>query len=705
MKKWARNQVDLFIGQKLEAKNLKPARPADKLTLLRRVTFDLTGLAPSPAEQAAFLADRSADAYAKVVDRLLASPRYGERQAQHWLDLVRYAETEGFKKDTLRPDAHRYRDYVIQAYNNDLPYDRFIRQQLAGDELEPQNPDALIATGLILLYPEDINASNMVQQRQEILDNVTENTGLTFLGMTIGCARCHDHKFDDIKQVDYYRWQACFAAILPNDDVSIASKQQVKEYQGKMQAWEKATKPIRDAIDSELADDGQAAREDAIAAYDPQTKAAIETPPEKRSCLQKQLAGEAEEWIESRLERAYKRCPPDERKLYDKQDEELAKFDNMKPEPLPTAMSVFDGDGQLPQTCVLAGGNYLKPGQEVTPGFPAFLGASEPEIAPPEAQPKSTGRRSALAHWLTRPDHPLTARVMINRIWQYHFGQGIVATPNDFGVMGGNPSHPELLDWLAYEFVANGWHLKPIHRLLVLSATYCQSSQVDPKSPDYSTAIAADAADNLLWHARRQRLEGEELRDAALQIAGHLNLRMFGPSAQPELPQVLADTRYGWDPDKNAEDRNRRSIYVLAKRNMRLPLLQAFDQPDMLNSCPCRTNTTTAPQALEMLNGESTADAARQWGGKLLSECGDDEAKLVREAYADAYGRPPKDAEVKTAERFIDQQAAELSSEATPPADSQLPIPMPIKINRAKAAAVVDFCHAVLCSNEFLYVD
>ena len=387
----------------------------------------------------------------------------------------------------------------------------------------------------------------MLQQRQEILDNITENTGLTFLGMTIGCARCHDHKFDDIKQVDYYRWQACFAAILPNDAVSIAAQNQVDEYDKKMAAWETATKPIRDAIDSELADERQAAREDAIAAYDSLTKTAIETPPRKRSCLQKQLAAEAEEWIESRLERAYKRCPPDERKLYDQQVEELAKFDKLKPEPLPTAMTVSDGDGQLPPTCVLAGGNYLKPGQEVTPGFPAFLGASEPEIAPPEAQLKSTGRRSALAAWLTRRDHPLTARVMINRIWQYHFGQGIVATPNDFGAMGGNPSHAELLDWLACEFVANGWHLKPIHRLMVLSATYCQSAEVDPHSADYAAALAADAANTLLWHARRQRLEGEEVRDAALQVAGHLNLRMFGPSALPELPPVLADTRYGWD--------------------------------------------------------------------------------------------------------------------------------------------------------------
>ena len=466
----------------MEAAGLSPNPPADKLTLLRRVAFDLTGLPPTPEEQQAFLADKSPDAYAKVVDRLLASPHYGERWAQHWLDLVRYSETEGFKKDGLRKDAYRYRDYVIRAFNSDLPYDRFVREQLAGDELEPNNPDARVATGLIRLYPEDINASNMVLQRQEILDDITENTGLVFMGLTVGCARCHDHKFDEIKQTDYYRLQACFAAILPDDDTSLASKKQEEMYDKRMDQWERVTKPIRDAIDSELANEREAARQDAISAYDQETLKAINTPAEHRSCLQKQLVAEAEEWIESRLDRAYRRCPPDERKLYDQQMAELAKYDKLKPEPLPTAMTIIDADGPPAQTCVLETGNYLKPGKEVSPGFPEFLGASEPTIKSPEEKPTSTGRRSALAEWLTRDDNPMTARVFVNRLWEYHFGQGIVATPNDFGAMGGNPSHPELLDWLAAEFVADGWRIKPIQRLLVLSAAYCQSSKVNPAS-------------------------------------------------------------------------------------------------------------------------------------------------------------------------------------------------------------------------------
>jgi len=707
---WAHNPIDAFIGQKLEAAGLAPNAPTDKLTLLRRVTFDLTGLAPTPEEQAAFLADHSPNAYAKVVDRLLASPRYGERWAQHWLDLVRYSETEGFKKDGLRPDAHRYRDYVIRAFNDDLPYDRFIRQQIAGDELEPNNPDALIATGLIRLYPEDINASNMVQQRQEIFDDITENTGLAFMGLTIGCARCHDHKFDAIKQTDYYRLQACFAAILPSDGVSIASRQQVETYDQRMNEWEQATKPIRAAIDGELADERAAAKQDAISAYDPQTLAAINMPPEQRSCFQKQLVAEAEEWIESRIARAYRRCDPQERKMYDQQMEELSKYDAIKPEPLPTAMTVCDGDGQPPQTCVLHVGNYLRPEQEVAPGFPEFLGASEPEITSPADKPNSTGRRSSLAEWLTREDNPLTARVMINRLWQNHFGLGIVATPNDFGAMGGNPSHQELLDWLACELIADGWHLKPIQRLMVLSAAYCQSSKIDPASAMHAAALSADAANNLLWHARRQRLEGEELRDAELQVSDQLNLRMYGPSAKPQLPQVLEDSKYGWDPDQKVAERDRRSIYVLAQRNMRLPLLESYDQPDMQNSCPRRTCTITAPQALEMLNGELTEEAARHWSGKLLSDCDDkqgklDETKLVREAYSEAFGRPPQDNEIQTAEKFVDAQAATIAEESTPPDEKQLPLPLPARLNRAKAAAVVDFCHALICSNEFLYVD
>jgi hypothetical protein len=719
LKTWARNTVDNFVGQKLEAAKLKPAVAADKLTLLRRVTFDLTGLPPTPTEQQEFVADKSADAYAKVVDRLLASPHYGERWAQHWLDLVRYADTDGFKRDDLRPEAYRYRDYVIRAFNDDLPYDRFVRQQLAGDELEPGNADALVATGYMRLPPDEINASDMVLRRQETLDDITENAGLVFLGLTMGCARCHDHKFDAIKQTDYFRLQACFAAIMPTDDETIASAAEQEQHRAKMQEWEKATASIRSEIDSDLADERREVMQEAISGFDPVTLKAIDTPPEKRTCIQKQLVAETDDWVEFRLAGAYRRCKPDERKEYDELTTALAKYDAMKPAALPVAMAVIDGDRSAAPTYVLSGGDVRKPGPEVTAGFPEFLGAAEPSIVAPAARPTSTGRRSALAYWLTRPDHPLTARVIVNRLWHYHFGQGIVATPNDFGAMGTTATHPELLDWLASELVAGGWRLKPIHRLMVLSATYCQSAKVDPKSADQQVAMSSDPSNKLLWHARRRRLEGEAMRDALLKLSGQLNERMFGLPAQPSLPPNVSE-RYSWDPDPKPENRNRRSVYVLAKRNLRLPLLEAFDQPDMHNSCPCRTNTTTAPQALELLNGEATAEAARLWSGKLLQfsplgrgqgeGAGDspadiDIAALVRTAYAEAYTRPPADREVAAACEFIEHHAAALQADGKELTDAQLPLPLPAKLSRPKAAAFVDFCHALVCSNEFLYVD
>ncbi|MCC7085705.1 MAG: DUF1549 domain-containing protein [Pirellulales bacterium] len=701
---WVRNSVDAFVGQKLEAAGLRPNLIADKLTLLRRVTFDLIGLPPTPAEQTEFVSDQSPDAYAKVVDRLLASPRYGERWAEHWLDLVRYSDTDGFKRDDLRPDAYRYRDFVIRALNDDLSYDRFVQQQLAGDELEPGNPDALIATGYMRLPPDEINASDIVQLRQATLDDITENAGLVFLGLTIGCARCHDHKFDEIKQTDYFRLQACFAAIVPTDDATIASPAEQQQFDARMAQWKQATASIRAKIDTDLADERGEVMQEAISAYDPVTLKAINTPPEKRTCIQKQLVAEIEDWIEIRLARAYRRCQPNERKEFDELTSTLAKFDPLKPSPLPTTMAVFDGDRSAAPTYVLAGGDPHKPGPEVTAGFPEFLGASNPSIAPPQAQPSSTGRRSALARWLTRPDHPLTARVLVNRLWHYHFGQGIVATPNDFGVMGAKATHPELLDWLASELIAGGWHLKPIHRLIVLSATYCESSKVDPQQADHQAALSADLADNLLWHARRRRLEGESLRDALLQVSGQLNFRMFGPAALPALPPNLSE-RYSWDPDPKPEDRRRRSVYVLAKRNLRIPLLEAFDQPDMHNSCPSRSNTTTAPQSLEMLNSEITFESARSWGEKLLDQCGGDETALIRAAYAEAYGRPADRQEIESARQFILSDAAALYNDEKQLTDHQLSVPLPANVNRRNAAAVFDFCHAIMCSNEFLYVD
>jgi hypothetical protein len=698
---WVCNPIDAFILHSLEAEGLAPNAEADKLTLLRRVTFDLTGLVPTAAEQQAFLADTSTGAYERVVERLLDSPRYGERWAQHWLDVVRYAETDGFKSDEHRPDAYKYRDYVIRAFNADLPYDRFICQQLAGDELEPDNPEAIVATGLNRLYPDESNAANVRKRRQEIHDDLTDTTALAFLGLTVGCAQCHDHKFDPITQVDYFRLQAFFATLLPRDDLPVATTEQKRRYAIDRGAWEEATRPMREERDALLASKREATFKDALEKFSPDIREALERDPDEQSCLERQLAYQAMQYVAPKMAGVTgDKLKGDAKKRYEALGEELKLFDHLKPEPLPTAMAVGDAAGEPARTFRLSLGDFRKPLEEVQPGFPAFLGASEPVIKPPGAVP-SSGRRAALARWLCRGDHPLVSRVMVNRMWLHHFGEGIVASPNDFGAMGEPPTHPELLDWLAAELVERGFSLKAMHRLMVASAAYRQASRVDLDDPRHARAQEIDAGNRLLWHARRRRLEGEAMRDCVLQLSGDLQLRMFGPSARPELPAGVGG---GWKADGKAHDRNRRSIYVLAKRNLRYPLFDVFDLPDMHNSCPRRSATTTAPQALALLNGEFSLEQAQRWCGRLLEQTGGGREDLVRAACREAYAREPDADELAGALDFLARQTA-ISAAGDAPAAGVLPRPMPEGCDPAEGAALVDFCHAIFNSNEFMYVD
>jgi hypothetical protein len=713
---WVRNSIDAFVLAQLEKKDLRPSREARRHVLLRRVTYDLAGLPPTVQELDEFLADRSPDAYEKAVDRLLASPRYGERWAQHWFDVVRFAETDGFKNDLLRPDAYKYRDYVIRSFNDDLPYDRFVRQQLAGDELEPDNPQALIATGLNRLYPDELNASNLRQRRHELLNDVTDVTGAAFLGLTIGCARCHDHKFDPITQADYYRLQAIFAPMAPRDDLVAATMLQKHQYQLQYAAWQAATKDIQARIDALTAEARQALVREAVEGFDPQTQQALNTPDAQRTPLQRLLVVQANKWIALRLQKVFNHLTPDQQKPYSELQGKLSEFDTQKPLPLPTALAVNDIGATAPPTHRLTAGDYDKPEDEVQPGFPVFLGMSEPVI-PPNLPAGTTGRRAALAVWLTRPDHPLTARVLVNRLWAHHFGVGIVGTPNDFGVMGDSATHPQLLDWLAAEFVAKGYSLKAMHRLMVTSATYRQTSFLDPANSEQAKAERADSADRWLWRARGERLQGEQIRDAILRVAGDLNLRMYGPSARPKLPAEVG--RYAWDPDPIERDRNRRSVYVLAKRNLRYPLLDVFDEPDMHTSCPRRDETVTAPQALELLNGEFTDEEAHHWAKRLAAEFGRDRSAIVRSAFLAGFGRPPSDDEMQGALDFLstelklerDEAAANLPSKAAiapngkPAPAGRAPSTVPAENSTPEMEALADFCHALINSNEFLYVD
>ncbi|MFO0846423.1 MAG: DUF1549 and DUF1553 domain-containing protein [Gemmataceae bacterium] len=669
---WARNPIDAFVLAGLEAKGLTPSRPAGRLRLLRRVTLDLTGLPPTGAEQEAFLADLSPGAYEKVVDRLLGSPRFGERQAQHWLDLVRYAESDGFKEDAHRPDAHRYRDWVIRAFNAGLPYDRFVQLQLAGDELAPGDADGRIAAGFNRLWPDEYNAANLEQRRQEVLDDTADTAALAFLGLTFGCARCHDHKFDPISQKDYFRFQAFFAGLYPSD-LPAADAAAVAKYRQERAAWEGATKAVRDEMEALVGKNRQEMWRGGLEKFTADIKLAVNTPPEKRTPYQWQIARMAMKQADRAADGAAAKLPAEAKKRYQELERQLPP----PPKSLPTAMTVTDVGPVAPPTHRLIGGDWHKPAAEVKPGFPEELGRAEVDTSLPPGV-VSSGRRAALARWLTRADHPLTARVMANRLWQHHFGVGIVATSSDFGAQGTKPTHPELLDWLAVELADSGWDLKRLHRLMVTSATYRQDSAVDPRHP----GLAIDRENDLLWHFRRRRLEGEAIRDALLAVTGELNDRMFGPSARPELPAAFGKS--AWKPDAREHDQHRRSVYVLAKRNLRYPLFDAFDYPDMHNSCSRRLSTTTAPQALILLNSELTLGRARRWAQELRSEHGEDVERIAKAAYHRAWGRSATPNEIALAGRFVQRQLAE---------------GVPLE------QALVDLCHAVLNTNEFVYVD
>jgi hypothetical protein len=681
---WAVNPIDQFILARLESAEIRPSHAADKLTLLRRLTFDLTGLPPTEDDQKAFLADGRPDVYERLVDRLLASPAFGEREAQYWLDLVRYAETDGFKADDLRPNAYKYRDFVIRAFNVNLPYDRFLAWQLAGDELEPGNLLALAATGYNRLYPDEFNAANLEQRRQEILDDVTATTAVAFMGMTMGCAQCHDHKFDDISQSDYFRLQAFFSPFVPRDDVPEASPEELARYQERLAAWQEATVDIRAQIEALLAAKREQLREYGLGKFRAEIRQAAALPIAQRTAYQEQIARMALKQAEPKEKDVVAKLSAEEKQRYQELEAKLKEFDSRRPTPLPTLMATGDVGRIAPVTWLLAGGAWHKPAEEVTPGFPTFLGETAADFSSPPSGVESTGRRSALAHWLTRPDHPLTSRVIVNRLWQQHFGIGIVPTANDFGAQGEPPTHPDLLDWLAVELVESGWDLKHLHRLMVTSAAYRQTSIID-SSPEYNVNTKRDPQNRLLWHARRRRLEGEAIRDALLAVSGELNRQMFGPSARPALPDGLSKS-YAWAADERPEDRQRRSVYVLAKRNLHYPLFEAFDQPDMHHSCPRRAETTTAPQSLALLNGELALDQAVCWAKRLSAQYPGDLHALVAAAYRQAFGRPAADDEVAAAVAYIQSRASDDSG-------------------RHESAAVIDFCHALLNANEFLYVD
>ena len=827
-KDWVRNPVDAFVLAALEAHGLQPAPPADRATLLRRVTFDLIGLPPTPEEIDAFLKDESPDAYDKAVDRLLASPHYGERWARHWLDVARFSESQGFEYDRIRDHAWRYRDYVVQSFNDDKPYPQFVKEQVAGDVLEPVTPAGIVATGFLTAGPWDeagnVSVSTLLKARirEEELEDMLSAVGQTFMGLTVNCARCHDHKFDPITQKDYYRLKAVFEGVRygnrplltleqarQRDDDLAHINRRIADFTARLAALDQAgrdkalrdrlTPPTAEALPKPMAQwtferdaadvigglpgmlhggavvengrlklngkgaflqtaplprevhdktleawvspadltqrgggvisleskDGRTfdaivygervagrwmagsdfyhrtrdldpaaetakpgdlvhvavvyAADGSIAVYrngepyaPPYTPAGVEatlrTYPDGDSVVLLGLrhtgAGDgffAGEIAEARLydkalsaaevaasfkvgcvkvapEQILAALTPEQRREHDRLTQDLATERNaLKAVPAP-AMAWCANPKPPPPTFVLKRGDVEKPGEEVAAGGISVIQAPASDFGLPPDAPEGE-RRVKLAEWLASPDHPLTARVLVNRVWHYHFGRGIVATPNDFGFNGERPSHPELLDWLASQFIAHGWSVKKLHKLLVTSATYQQGSAFNAKAAD------VDADDRYLWRFAPRRLEGEAVRDAMLAVSGQLNPQVGGPSFRPFTVTTFNSSFYTLT-DPPDPEYSRRTLYRINVNSAKSPLLDAFDCPDPSTKTPRRAVTTTPLQALALMNNSFVLRQARSFGERVRKETGDDPEAQVRQAYRLAFGRTPTTEEV-----------------------------------------------------------
>ncbi len=657
---WASNPVDHFIAAQHQLQGLAPAPDASKRALIRRVTFDLTGLPPTPAEIEAFLGDTRSDAYEQLVDRLLASQAYGERQARLWLDLVRYAESDGYRLDSARPHAWRYRDYVVRSFNDDKPYDQFLKEQLAGDELESPTYDSLVATGYLRLWPYEYNQRDVRGQWSAIINDITDVSADVFLGMGMGCARCHDHKFDPILQKDYFSFQSFFGGLGFREEPIYASEQQRVSDEAALATWNEKTAAIRAEMDALVEPIRKKEMKAAADRFPLDIQAIFAKPEAERTTGEQQLFELAYRQVTLEYDRAHEKLSADNKKKYQELQKQLAEHQALKPNP-PVAMIATDLR-PVAATTVIPGTREPQP---IEPAFLTVLGDAPLSIAPTS---KTTGRRLALANWLARTDHPLTSRVIVNRLWQQHFGRGIVATPSDFGTLGERPSHPELLDYLATQLIAQQWSLKAIHRLLVTSRTYQQASA----GSEVKVSIEKDPENKWLARMPIRRLDAEQTRDAMLLVSGQLIDGTAAAGADASAP--------------------RRSIYTKQSRNSQDPLLAAFDAADGVGSCARRNVTITATQSLLLLNGEFPLKQAAAFEKRLASQASASGLERIRAAYQFAYGRLPTSAEETLAENYL----------GTASDDSAVSKPEQSEADRSRW---VDFCHVLLNSSEFLYVD
>lgn len=707
----AKHPVDAFVRARLREAGLRQAPRADKPTLLRRAYLDLTGLPPEPEALDRFLADESEDAFTKVVDELLASPAYGERWGRHWLDVVRYADSSGYEHDYDYPNAWRFRDYVIDAFNQDKPFDRFIEEQLAGDEVADRSFETLVATGLHRIGPRVLyREKDNPQYRYEYLDDMVAVTSRAFLGLTVDCARCHDHKFDPIRQMDYYQMSAVFFPYI-RYDYPLAPDEEISRHEAATAEVEARLAPLKKELAQIEAPYNARRRAEKLKTFPQDIQDAVATPEEERTPGQQLLAAQVGTVgggsIDSLL-------TDQDRARIGALKSAMAEIEKDRPEPLPTAMGIRDGDYrfspnglgdqvqpgkgnredysnvagtwlptkgyQPPQAYLLPNADYRNKGEAVEPGYiQAVAHGREFEAAPPPDR-ISTGRRLGLARWIASEENPLTARVAVNRIWMHHFGEGLVTTAGNFGRLGTKPTHPELLDWLATEFVRQGWSVKAMHRLMMNSATYQAASAHGDER-----ALETDPENRLMWRYRQRRLEAEAIRDSTLFVAGRLNAQAGGPGFFPTIPQEVRDSflKGEWEMDEPEAALRRRSVYAYVKRGLRYPMFEVFDAPNVNIACERRNTTTVPTQALTLLNNRFTLEQARAFAQRVFDQTSAERAQ-IEHVYRIALARAPTAEELIANQAFLERQTAYHQGDSL--------------------AALTDLCDVILNLNEFVYI-
>ena len=672
---WNSHPIDRFLKAEMQQGSVEPLPRAGKATLLRRLSFDLTGLPPTVKQLAEFLNDSSPETYQKLVDRLLGSPAYGERWAQHWLDLARFAETDGFEHDLVRPNAWRYRDWIIDALNKDVPFNEFVQLQLAGDELFPNDPNAAIATGFLLCGPDMPDLNLPEERRHLVLNEITATVGAVFLGMQFGCAQCHDHKFDPIRQQDFYRLRAFFESADIFRDHPIPTAEQLT---------------LRQAAEA-AADPKDQQRE--------QRRQSLED-------LGRKLFREKNPDEQPKLKQLLAELPEADREEHANLVKQLRQATRL-PE-LPLGRVVRDGpsrDGHL-----YLRGDFRQPGRVMACGFPQVLTT----IATADSHLPEHSRQQ-LADWLTK--QPLLSRVMANRLWQWHFGVGLSASASDFGIMGVEPTNPQLLDWLAQRLIDDGWSMKTMHRLLVTSRAYQSASgpfdaewsvdETKSAKAVWERSHVRDPENKMNWHRRRQRLEGEAIRDAMLAASGQLSNRRGGAGVRPPLSPEETSTllKDQWTVTGDSEDHRRRSVYLFVRRNLRYPMFDVFDRPDTNASCALRHESTTATQSLVLLNSRFSLDCARSLAETVAALEQGQPARQLEEAYLRVFNRPATPDEVRLGQAFLDRQRKLLEAEQQRNESLRTPEGTASVANPSNLASLVDFCLALFNANEFIYLD